>query len=326
MPLRAFRGGLHPADRKAQTSARAIERAPVPPRLTVPLSQHLGAPCSSVVARDDRVRRGQLIGDTDAMIGAPVHAPVDGVVAAIEPVLLASGARSTAVVIVPDERQEFDRWEPLALVGGSTSDAVRSAGIVGLGGAAFPTTVKLATPHDVRIKTVIVNGCECEPYLTCDHRIMLEEPRRVVRGATLLGKAVGAERVVIAVEDNKPDAALALIAHAGDAVEVLSVPTRYPQGAERQLIWSVLGVEVPHGKLPSAVGALVNNVATAAAVSWAVDDRKPLIERVVTVAGNVRAPGNYLTLLGTPVSALIEAAGGISGPFRRIIAGGPMTG
>lgn len=325
MPTRAFNGGVHPADRKDATSAHPITRAPVPEALRVPLSQHLGAPCSPLVAKGDRVVRGQVIGDVEAMVSAPVHAPVDGEVTDVGPVVLASGARVVAVSITPDEVQEFDRFEPVER-SESVPETVRAAGIVGLGGATFPTSVKLQPPKDMPVGTVILNGCECEPYLTCDHRTMLERPGRVIRGAELIAEAVGATRVVIAVEDNKEDAAVALRAEAGPGIGVLVLPTRYPQGAEKQLIWAVIGSEVPHGKLPAATGALVHNVTTAAAVADAVDEGRPLMERVVTVTGNVRNPGNYLTLLGTPVEALIEAAGGMSGEYGRVVAGGPMTG
>jgi Na+-translocating ferredoxin:NAD+ oxidoreductase subunit C len=322
---RAFHGGVHPADRKDATSALPIRRAPVPGLLRVPLSQHLGAPCSPLVEKGDRVMRGQVIGDVEAMVSAPVHAPASGEVTDVGPVLLASGARVQAVSIAPDEVQEFERFQP---VGRSerVSDTVRAAGIVGLGGAAFPTSVKLQPPKDMPVRTVIINGCECEPYLTCDHRTMLERPGRVIRGAEIIAAAVGATRTVIAVEDNKSDAAAALREKAGEGIEVIVVPTRYPQGAEKQLIWAVIGAEVPHGKLPAATGALVHNVSTAAAIADAVDEGRPLMERVVTVTGNVRNPGNYLTLLGTSVQNLIDAAGGISGEAGRVVAGGPMTG
>jgi Na+-translocating ferredoxin:NAD+ oxidoreductase subunit C len=325
VPTRAFNGGVHPADRKDATNGLPISRAPLPDVLRVPLSQHLGAPCSPLVVKGDRVIRGQVIGDVEAMVSAPVHAPVDGEVTEVGPTLLASGTRVLAVSITPDEEQDFNRFASVER-SESLPAIVRAAGIVGLGGAAFPTSVKLQPPKDMPIRTVVLNGCECEPYLTCDHRVMLEHPGRVVRGAELIASAVGADRVVIAVEDNKQDAAAALRAAAGPGIEILVLPTRYPQGAEKQLIWAIIGSEVPHGKLPAATGALVHNVTTAAAVAAAVDEGRPLMERVVTVTGNVRNPGNYLTLIGTPVQTLIDAAGGVSGEFGRVVAGGPMTG
>lgn len=325
MSKHAFRGGVHPPDSKEATRAAPIERAPVPPLLTLPMSQHLGAACAPVVSKGDRVARGQVVGDVEAMVSAPVHSPVDGEVTEISEALTVGGARVQSVRIAPDPEQSFDGYEALEDAE-DVRDLVRAAGIVGLGGAAFPSAVKLSPPKDLSISTVILNGCECEPYLTCDHRTMVERPERVVAGARVIARVVGAERVVIGLEDNKPDAAEALKAHAGEDVEVLVLPTRYPQGAEKQLIYAVLGTEVPHGKLPAATGALVHNVSTAAAMADAVEERRPLLERVVTVTGNVARPGNYLTLLGTPLSFLLEHAGGTTGEVGRIIAGGPMTG
>jgi len=288
------------------------------------MSQHLGAPCAPLVSPGDRVARGQLIGTADATISAPVHSPVSGVVAEVGPRLTIAGSRVVTVAIEPDPEQDYASFVPVPE--GDVRQTVRAAGIVGLGGAAFPAAVKLAPPKGLAVSTVILNGCECESYLTCDHRLMLESPERVVRGARIIAEAVAVFHIVIGLEDNKPDAAEALRAVAGEDIEVREFVTRYPQGAEKQLIWSVLGREVPHGKLPAAAGALVHNVATAAAIADAVDLRMPLMERVVTVTGRVARPGNYLVLLGTPVSALIEAAGGLVGDVRRIVAGGPMTG
>lgn len=324
MAVRAFRGGIHPPDHKTATRDLPIVRPPIPESLTVPMSQHLGAPCVPVVEKGERVRRGQVIGEAEAFVSAPVHSPVDGEVVEIPETLAISGTRVSAVTIEPDPEQDLERYEKIAP--GDDRDSVRAAGIVGLGGAAFPTAVKLAPPQDTPVETVILNGCECEPYLTCDHRVMIEEPERVVAGGHAIARIVGARRLVIGVEDNKPDAAEAIRSHAGDDVELLVLPTRYPQGAEKQLIWAVLGQEVPHGKLPAATGALVHNVSTAVAVAEALERRRPLMERVVTVTGRVARPANFLTLLGTPVSFLIEAAGGLTGERGRIVAGGPMTG
>lgn len=320
-----FRGGIHPDDRKAATAACAVERAPVPPLVIIPMSQHLGAPCEPVVAVGDRVERGQTVGDIRAKVSAPVHSPVSGTVKAVEPVLVAGGQRPLAVTIEADEEQDLDAWLPVP-ENDDPLEVVCAAGIVGMGGAAFPTKVKLDPPRDMPVSTVILNGCECEPFLTCDHRTMLERPEAVIGGGRMIRDIVGAGRVVIGIEENKADAADALRKVAGDDVEVLVLPTRYPQGAEKQLIWSVLGKEVPHGKLPAATGALVHNVGTAAAVWDAFELRKPLMERVVTVSGAVGTPGNHLTMLGTPVSFLIEHAGGTRDPDARVIAGGPMCG
>lgn len=320
-----FRGGVHPPEHKEATASRPVERAPLPSTLIVPLSQHLGAPCEPKVAVGDHVERGRLIGDVDAMVSAPVHAPLSGTVTEIGQVLVASGTRVNAITIAADEAQDLDTFVAVPDTGDAKA-RVRAAGIVGMGGATFPSTVKLSPPAGLEIHTVILNGCECEPFLTCDHRLMLEQPERVVAGARYIKEMVGADRVVIAVESNKPDAVEALRAAAGADVEVLVLPTRYPQGAEKQLIYALLRTEVPHGKLPAATGALVHNVATAAAIADAVESGKPLIERVVTVTGAVARPGNYQVVLGTSVAELIEHAGGLVGDVERVISGGPMTG
>jgi electron transport complex protein RnfC len=320
----AFKGGVHPPERKEATSSSATVWASIPERLVVPMSQHLGAPCQPIVAVGDRVKRGQLIGSVDAMVSAPVHSPVDGEVTAIGPWLSTGGTRVTSVTIVPDAEQDLGTFVPIE--GDDVRSLVRAAGIVGLGGATFPSVVKLTPPKGMDVSTVILNGCECEPFLTCDHRLMLEEPDRIVAGARIIAETIGAKRVVIGIEANKPDAVDAMREAAGDNAEVLSLVTRYPQGAEKQLIWALLRREVPHGKLPAAAGTLVHNVATAAAIADAVERRKPLTERIVTVTGRVARPGNYRVLLGTLVSDLLEMAGGIVGEPGRIVAGGPMTG
>ncbi|MCX8006798.1 MAG: electron transport complex subunit RsxC [Coriobacteriia bacterium] len=321
----AFLGGIHPPEMKHLSAGSAIERAPVPERLVVPLVQHLGAPCQPMVEAGQRVRRGEVIGSVDALVSAPVHSPVDGEVVSVGECLTAAGTRAACVTIAPYEDQDFEQW--VRVEGRDVPSIVRAAGIVGLGGAAFPTAVKLVPPKDLEVSTVILNGCECEPYLTCDHRLMLESPDLVVRGASILRTTLGAARVVVGVEANKPDAAEALRkASDGTDVEVLVLPTKYPQGAEKQLIWAVLRKEVPHGKLPAAAGALVHNVGTAAAIAEAIDLQKPLMERIVTVTGRVARPGNYRVLLGTLVSDLIRAAGGFAGEVARVVAGGPMTG
>lgn len=324
MSKAAFKGGVHPPERKEATSSSATQWASVPEKLVVPMSQHLGAPCQPVVAVGDQVKRGQLIGSVEAMVSAPVHSPVNGEVTAIGPMLTAGGTRVTCVTIVPDAEQDLDSFVPVT--GDDVRALVRAAGIVGMGGATFPTVVKLTPPKDLNVTTVILNGCECEPFLTCDHRLMLEAPERIVAGARIIAETIGAKRVVIGIEANKPDAVDAMRAAAGDGIEVLSLVTRYPQGAEKQLIWALLRKEVPHGKLPAAAGALVHNVATSAAIADAVELHKPLTERVVTVTGHVARPGNYRVLLGTLVSDLLEMAGGIVGEPGRVIAGGPMTG
>ncbi|MDO8963185.1 MAG: RnfABCDGE type electron transport complex subunit C, partial [Coriobacteriia bacterium] len=261
-----FRGGVHPPEHKDATADSPVEWAPLPARLVVPLSQHLGAPCKATVAAGDRVERGQVVGDVEAMVSSPVHSPVSGTIAEIGPTLTAGGSVVGCVVIDRDEGQDLDSF--VAVPEAEDRRArVRAAGIVGMGGATFPTMVKLTPPKGMDITTVILNGCECEPFLTCDHRLMLEQPERVIAGAGYIRDMVGAQRVVIAVESNKPDAAAALKAAAPEGIEVTVLPTRYPQGAEKQLIYALVKKEVPHGKLPAAVGVIVHNVATAVAIA-----------------------------------------------------------
>lgn len=325
--VRVFAGGVHPPDNKAPTAGSAVVAAPVPERIVLPMSQHLGAPCAPTVAKGDRVSRGQVVGDVEALIAAPIHSPVSGEVVDVAQVLTAGGMRVAAVIIAPDAQQDLGTFVPIDAARDDVRATVRAAGIVGMGGAAFPSAVKLAPPKHLSIDTVILNGCECEPFLTCDHRVMLESAEMVVAGAELIAAAVGATRIVIGVEDNKPDAVQALRnATNGAQVEVVSLRTRYPQGAEKQLIYAVTGRAVPRGQLPAAAGVLVHNVGTAVAVAEAVEARKPLMERVVTVAGAVARPGNFRVLIGTPMAALVELAGGVVGDVGRIVAGGPMTG
>jgi electron transport complex protein RnfC len=322
----AFRGGLHPSYHK-ETGTQPTVVAAVPATIVLPMSQHLGAPCHPTVAKGDRVERGQVVGDVDAMVSTPVHSPVSGEVTAIGKVLVASGARIDAVTIASDPEQDLETFVPLPEVPGGLAGTVRAAGVVGMGGAAFPSAVKLSPPKHFTIDTFILNGCECEPYLTCDHRMMIEQPQRVVRGVKYITAALGIESTFIGVEDNKPDAIDALRkSTAGDPIEVVALRTRYPQGAEKQLIYAITRRVVPGGALPGSVGAVVHNVGTAVAIADAVELHKPLMERIVTVAGHVAHPGNFRVLLGTPVSALIEAAGGFVGPIGRVVAGGPMTG
>jgi len=325
MRFRNFSGGIYPAEYKELACRSPIRRAALPESLVVPLVQHVGAPCFPLVAAGDKIRRGQRIGDSEATISAPVHSPVSGEVAAIGHRILPSGVPSAVIVIIPDRIQDYDEFVAVTVTG-SLSEIVRQAGIVGLGGAAFPSSVKLHAGHERPVDTVILNGCECEPYLTCDDRIMRELAARVVAGARIIRDGVGAKRVAIAVEVNKSEAIEALSAHVSDDVELIPFPVKYPQGAEKQLIFSVLGQEVPHGKLPSALGVLVHNVQTAVAIAEAVELGKPLMERVVTVTGRVASPGNLLTLLGTPVQHMLDQAGGTVEPVSRVISGGPMTG
>jgi Na+-translocating ferredoxin:NAD+ oxidoreductase subunit C len=327
---RTFRGGVHPSGQKDATAGRPIETAPLPGELVIHLSQHTGAPCAPLVAKGDKVLAGQKIGDAQAFITAPVHASASGEVTAVEPRYHFTGVRLMSVVIKPDVEQKETRIDVPASRDVTPEEVrriVREAGIVGLGGAAFPTHVKLSPPKEKPIDTVIVNGCECEPYLTCDHRNMLEQVERIFDGLDIVMRAVGAKRGIVALEDNKPDAAGTLRKKAPGGFEVLSLPTRYPQGAEKQLIKAALGREVPSGRLPMDVGALVQNVGTAIAVSEAVREGKPLTGRVVTVAGSaVAEPKNLRVRIGTPLDFIVSQCGGFKGDPAQVIMGGPMTG
>jgi electron transport complex protein RnfC len=302
----------------------------------IPLHQHTGAPCEPLVKKGDRVLVGQKIGESKAYVSAPVHSSVSGTVVAVEPRQHPALLRSVAsVVIESDGAFEVDpsvkpRGEIDSLSRDELRQIIREAGIVGLGGAAFPTSVKVSPPKDKKIDVFLLNGAECEPYLTADHRLMVEEASDIVHGMLALMKAVGVEKGIVCIEDNKPDAidamskAVADFPNLGTAV----VKTKYPQGGEKQLIKAVLGREVPPPPgLPMDVGVVVNNVGTAAAVAAALRTGMPLIERVVTVTGSpVREPANLRVRLGTSFRELIEQCGGLSEKPAKIIAGGPMMG
>ncbi len=326
-----FKGGVHPAECKAQTAGIGVIEIPLPPELIVPLSQHTGAPCRPLVSKGDAVLAGQKIGDAEAFISAPIHAPAAGVVVAVEPRPHFTGTRQLSVVIQSAGEQRDARLDVPAGREPSADEIrrlVREAGIVGLGGAAFPTHVKLSPPKEKPVDTVIINGCECEPYLTCDHRNLLEQADRLLDGTRLLLSAVGASRAIIAIEGNKPDAVEHLRRKiTGGAIEVVSLPTVYPQGAEKQLIKAVLGRVIPSGKLPMDVGALVQNVGTAIAVSEAVRDGLPLIARTLTVSGSgVTRPANLKVRIGTPLSFVVDQCGGLAESTAKVVVGGPMTG
>ena len=327
-----FKRGIHPDDHKAPTQGLPIVAAPRPAEVILPLSQHTGAPCSATVAKGDEVRAGQLIGEAAAFVSAPVHASVSGTVTAVEPRPMPLGRTVESVVIQTAETDEWDLMTPLSEAEradpATVKSRIRDAGIVGMGGAAFPTHVKLSPPDGIAIDTLLVNGAECEPYITADHRVMLESAEGVVAGAMLLQTAVGAQDLIICVEENKPDAIEAIAtACAGTGVSVRRLRTKYPQGGEKQLIQAVLGREVPSGGLPLHVGVIVNNVATCLAVRDAVEMGRPFVERVVTVTGpGIPSPANLLARLGTPFSVLVDACGGLSPGTRKVLMGGPMMG
>jgi electron transport complex protein RnfC len=336
-----FRHGIHPEEHKEATEHLPVARMPFVERYVLPLSQHTGAPCKPVVRPGERVVRGQTIAEPGGFVSTTLHAPVTGRVAAIAPRMHPNGRLAEAIEIEADpfSTQELEGLLP-AVDWRTATDAeliaqVQRAGIVGMGGAAFPTHVKYKLPEGKRIRRLVVNGCECEPFLTADHRVMVERPEDVLCGSRILAARLGAEEIAIGVEVNKPDAiaaletALAASPSAdGDApVRIVPLRVKYPQGAEKMLIQAIYGIEVPSGKLPLDVGCLVNNVGTMAAVADAFEERIPLLERVVTVAGpGVRRPANLLVPVGTPVRAVLDHCGGLTGETREVVMGGPMMG
>jgi len=334
--LKTFKlGGVHPAENKI-SEKQAIEKLPIPKVAYIPFSQHLGAPAKVLVAKGDSVKTGQLIAKGEAFISANIHSSVSGKVTKIDNVIDASGYKRPAVVI----QVEGDEWEEgidqspdlkkeITLDQKAIIQKVNEMGIVGLGGATFPSHVKLMVPEGKKAEVLIINGVECEPYLTSDHRLMLEKGEEMLIGTLILKKALGVNRTIIGIENNKPDAIEHMIKLAGqyDGIEVQALKVKYPQGAEKQLIKAVTNREVPSGKLPIEVGAIVHNAGTAFAVYEAVQKNKPLIERVVTITGkSVEKPGNFMVRIGTPISDLIEAAGGLPEDTGKIIGGGPMMG
>ena len=328
---RAFFGGVHFDDCKSATNRKAIEVLAPPAQVVLPMSMHIGAPCTPLVKKGDAVKMGQKIGESTAPISAPVHATVSGTVAAVEPRLHPNGTMVMSVVIdndfadTPDET--LAKHSDISEV--SAEDIVsivKEAGIVGHGGATFPTHFKITSGLG-KVDTIIINAAECEPYITSDHRIMLECTDEVVRGIRLLIKAMGLDRAYVGIEKNKPDAIAALQKVGGSDIIVVPLKTRYPQGAEKQLIQAVTKRQVPSGGLPADVGCAVFNVDTAAAVARAVYDGLPVIRRIVTVSGSaVKEPKNLCVRIGTPLSTLFEACGGFKKSPNKIIMGGPMMG
>lgn len=333
MALATFRGGAHPPEKKELSKDSPIEFPPEPERVIIPLSQHTGAPCKPAVNVGDLVKKGQLIGTPEGFVSAAVHSSVSGKVLSIETVQLPTGRYSQAVVIENDKQNEWanlkDNPDYMKLSPEELKEKIKDAGIVGLGGAAFPTHVKLSPPKEKPIDVVILNGAECEPYLTADYRLMIEKTEEVVEGLKILMKILQVKRGIIGIEDNKPDAILKMreAVKGFEDVEVWALKVKYPQGAEKMLIKATTGREVPPRGLPMDVGVVVQNIGTAFAIYEAVRFGKPLIERVVTITGEgIKNPKNLMVKIGTPVSALIEHCGGFTDGVGKIIAGGPMMG
>ncbi|MFQ5510993.1 MAG: electron transport complex subunit RsxC [Candidatus Krumholzibacteriia bacterium] len=334
MIKKTFRHGVHPASHKSMTEGRLIERLPVPDEVVLPLSQHLGAPSKPIVSVGDKVYRGQMIAEAGGFVSVPLHASVTGRVKAVEKRHHPSGRLIDAIVIATDPHSPqtlYDggprEWEHLRVE--ELLATIQHGGFVGQGGAAFPTHVKLAVPEGKRVQFFLVNGCECEPYLTSDHRIMLEYADSLLLGIRIIHKLLGAEKTVIGVETNKWDAIEALRGRIpGDmSCEIIPLETKYPQGAEKMLVTAVLKREIPSGKLPIDAQVLIQNVGTVTGIGDYFAWGQPLIERVVTVTGpGVRKPATLLIPVGTKLSDVLDYCGGLHEDARQILFGGPMMG
>jgi electron transport complex protein RnfC len=334
--LKTFpKGGVHPPETKFSAD-KPIEVLPLPEQVVIPISQHIGAPATPVVAKGDKVLVGQVIAKSSGFVSANIHSSVSGIVASLDPVLDSSGYKKPAITITVDGDEwmaEIDR-SPLikkdfAFAAEEIIAKVNEGGIVGLGGATFPSHVKLSIPKGKKADVLIINGVECEPYLTSDHRLMLEKADELMIGILLLKKALGVERAMIGIENNKPNAIAHLrnVSKEYPGIEVFALKVKYPQGGEKQLIKALINREVPSGALPIDVGTVVHNVGTAFAVYEAIQKKKPLIDRVVTITGkDLQKTGNYLVRIGTPISKLIEAAGGLPNSTGKVVNGGPMMG
>lgn len=334
MKLFRFRGGVHPEERK-DTAEVHIARMPLPKLLRVPMQQHIGAPAEPIVRVGQPLLKGELIATAVGAISAPVHAPTSGTVVELGmlPAPHPSGLPTFSVVIEPDGRDQWDEFpvprNPFEMPSEIIAERVAAAGVVGLGGATFPSAVKLGAANSRHIHTIIINGGECEPYLTCDDRLMRERADEVVDGVRIILHAVRWGRAVIAIEDNKPEALAAIRAAARGHgnIEVVAVPTRYPTGSEKQLLKAITGREVPAGGLPATTGVLMHNVGTAYAIHQAIRYGRPLVSRIVTVAGGaVHGPCNVEAPIGTLVSDLLAFCGGLREAPARLLMGGPMMG
>ena len=335
--VRSFAGGIHPLHAighgKSLSAGSPIEALPAPERVVIPMSQHIGAPCGPCVAVGDRVLRGQKVGEVRGFVSAPVHASVSGTVVEIAPHLVTGGGMVPCVVIENDFKDEWDEsclTEPLPLEDIDAQQALAAileGGVVGMGGATFPAHVKLSPPKGAKIDYLLLNGAECEPYLTADHRMMLEQRQRIIGGIRIIAKVLGDPTCIVGIELNKKDAIASMEQAAqGTGIRIAGMPVKYPQGSEKQLIQVLTHRQVPSGKLPMDAGCVVVNVSSAAAVYDAVALHRPLTERVVTVTGAVGQPKNLLVRVGTPVDSLVQYCGGLADNVGRVVSGGPMMG
>ena len=336
MKLFPIRGGIHPDYRKELASEKAIVALPMPSALYIPLQQHIGAPAEVLVNEGDMVKKGQMIARNQGAVSAAQHAPTSGRIRTVTEVTAPhpSGLPQTTIILEPDGKDEWaDLPEPIAdpfsADPHTINDRVAQSGIVGMGGAAFPSAIKLNLGEQKKLDTLLLNGAECEPYLTCDDRVMREYPDEIIDGARIMAHALGTPRVVIAIEQNKPQAIeiMTKAASAFPGVEVIGVPVQYPMGSERHLVQAVTGRETPARKLTADLGVVVHNVSTARAVHHAVRFGRPLVARVVTVSGGaIREPNNVMTPIGAKVTDLVEFCGGFAVRPESVVNGGPMMG
>jgi len=332
MNLFTFRGGVHPPENKLQTENLATEVFGASKMLYIPMLQHIGAPLEPTVKIGEKVLKGQKLGDSEAFVSSPVHSPVSGTVKKIEVMPFPLSGKVKTIVIENDEQEEWaeltklENWE--AATNEEILAMVREKGIVGIGGACFPTHIKLNPPKDVKVDTLLLNGAECEPYLNSDNRLMLEEPHRIIEGIKIMMKVLGVEKAHIGIEDNKPEAIATMKkACEGTKIEVAMLKTQYPQGGEKQLIKAILDREVPSGGLPSAVGVVVQNTGTAAAIYEGLVEGTPLIEKIVTVSGlAVGRPVNLKVKIGTMFNEILDYTKTNRDEIEKLVMGGPMMG
>ena len=327
-------GGIHP-DKHKITADRPIEDAGLPETVYIPVKQHIGSPAKILVAKGDKVRVGTLLADADGIVSADVHSSVSGEVLKVEEIEGEFGYLEQMITI----RVEGDEWEPsidrtpgiVREIGASPEEIIakiREAGIVGMGGATFPTAVKLSVPEGKKVDTLVINGAECEPYLSADHRLMLEKSEEIVQGIEIVRRALSISAVKIGIESNKPDA-IEMMKKACDGhegIEIVSLPARYPQGGEKQLVYALTGRKVRNGALPLDIGVIVLNVDTCYVIRRAVYEGRPVVDRVLTVGGTVQKPANYLARIGSPVEWFLDTSGGLLPETRMLIYGGPMMG
>lgn len=332
--VRHGRGGVSVSHNK-NTAEMPVERMPIPSKVVLPMQQHIGAPCTPTVKVGDIVSVGQIVGDSESFVSAPIHATVSGKVTAVGDVRLANGLITKGVTIESDgEMRLYEGIKPPVVTNKKElAQAVRESGLVGLGGAGFPTHVKLNFPDDKEIDTLVINAAECEPYITVDYRECIENAENVLKGAELIRKILGIKQVIIAIEDNKPKVFEIMKEIAdrdndkGDAIKLMTLASRYPQGAEKMMVLSATGRTVPPGKLPADVGCIVMNVASVAFVARYIETGKPLVSRSITVDGGAIAePKNLRVPIGTNIGDIIDYCGGFKSEPRKLISGGPMMG